>query len=234
MNSRMFRDNVKRLIELIELGEDPFRKYEYPVNVSVSDLLKRYKDLDPGSHTKDYYHMAGRISAIRSHGGIIFTDLKDDTGKIQLLFRKDVLPKKKFYIVQNLLVLGDIIGVYGNVMKTRRGELSINVKDFEVLSITLRGIPHQWYGIKDVAKRYEQRYLDFALNDEARRIIKVVSKIKQYFREFLNSRDFLEIYTPKLQQIYGGALARPFVTELWATKDKVYLSISPETYLKRL
>ena len=222
-----------RFWRFVKLNIDPYLTvYRYDVNTSVKELREKYKDLKNGEEANERYSIAGRIMGIRRHGKIVFAVLDDGTGRIQLVFRYDIVGESMWRVIE-ILNVGDILGVEGRPMKTLRGELSILVEKFAVLAITWRDFPEKWHGLADSEKRYRLRYLDIMLNDDVRKAIIATYKIEKAFRDFLDARGFIEIHTPKLQPVYGGALARPFVTKMYALDKEVYLSIAPETYLKR-
>lgn len=177
--------------------------------------------------------VTGRIMAIRTHGGIAFFDLYDETGKIQLVFKKDKLSEKLLKLLE-LLDEGDFLAAQGEVFKTKAGEISVLVDDFQILAKSLRPLPSSWYGLKDVEERYRKRYLDLIMNPQVKKTFELRSKIISSVREFLDSQGFIEVETPTLQEIYGGASARPFVTHHNALDVDFYLKISDELYLKRL
>ncbi len=221
---------------LAEKGLDPYvSAYRFEVTARAEDIKAKYSDLTPGSETKDFVSVAGRIWHIRSHGGITFIDLYDETGRIQVVVRRDVIegnPKLDF--LMGVIDKGDIIGVRGRVIRTKRGEISVLAEDMELLAITWRPIPFHEFGIRDPEQRYRERYIDIMLNSKVRRAIVNLYRLEMEMRKILDSKGFIEVHTPKLQPIYGGALAKPFVTRINALDRIVYLSIAPETYLKRL
>ncbi len=175
---------------------------------------------------------AGRLYSYREHGNIAFADLKDETGKIQLFFKKDVLGEEFGNL--KLLDIGDFIGVEGEVGRTVKGEISIIVSKYTLLTKSLHPLPGEWYGLKDTEKRYRQRYLDLLLNPAVRERFNVRTKLVSGIREYLDSLGFWEVETPTLQPLYGGANAKPFKTHLNALDRNVYLRIADELYLKRL
>lgn len=176
--------------------------------------------------------VAGRLMTIRGHGKILFADLHDRTGKIQLFFQQNEL--KDNFSLTKLLDLGDIISASGTVFKTQAGETTINVESFEILAKNIRPLPEKWHGLKDVEERYRQRYVDLIVNPESRQIFLTRTKILTKLREFLNDHGFIEVETPILQPVYGGASARPFITRHNELEQDMYLRISDELYLKRL
>ncbi len=224
---------IHRFWRFVEIGVDPYlTEYRYDVTTTLSDIRNRYSYLDKGQEAEERFSVAGRIMGIRRHGKIVFAVLDDGTDKLQIVFRFDVVGEALWKLVE-ILNVGDIIGVRGRPIKTMRGELSLLVEDFRVLAITWREFPEKWHGLADSEKRYRMRYLDMMLNDDVRKAMVSMYRIEKAFRDFLDSRGFIEIHTPKLQSVYGGALARPFITRMYALDRDVYLSIAPETYLKR-
>lgn len=177
--------------------------------------------------------VVGRIRAMRGHGGIQFFDLEDESGKIQLVFKKDALKTSTAKLLP-LLDIGDFLAAQGKVFKTKAGEISILVVDCQLLTKSLRPLPSKWHGLKDVEERYRKRYLDLIMNPQAKKTFEIRTKIVSAVREFLDKKDFVEVETPTLQEIYGGAAARPFVTRHNALKYDFFLKISDELYLKRL
>ncbi len=176
---------------------------------------------------------AGRLVAHRKHGKVLFADLLDQTGKIQLYIKMDIIGEKLFDIVHDLDI-GDIIGIKGELFKTHMGQESIRVKDLTVLSKSLLSLPEKWHGLKDIDIRYRERYVDLIANAEVRELFIKRSKIVSFIRSFLDQRGFLEVETPILQPLAGGARGRPFKSKHNAYDMEVFLRIAPELYLKRL
>lgn len=177
--------------------------------------------------------LAGRVMAIRSHGKSAFFDLKDFTGKLQAYFKKDVFSESDNAVFEKIDI-GDIIGAEGDIFKTRTGEVTLLVKSFVMLSKSLLPLPEKWHGLKDVEMRFRKRYLDLIMNQDVRELFHKRAKILQLIRAFLNKKGFLEVETPMMHPIPGGAEARPFVTHHNTLDMELYMRIAPELYLKRL
>lgn len=177
--------------------------------------------------------VAGRLMNTREHGKLYFLDLIDESGKIQLMAIEKVLGREQFELIENLDA-GDFIEIGGKVVKTVAGEISIQVESLTILSKSLRQLPNSWHGFKNIDERYRKRYVDFIMNPQSKKIIETRSKIVSEVRRVLESKGFIEVETPTLQPVYGGANARPFNTHYNALKRDFYLKISDELYLKRL
>lgn len=217
---------------IVELGVTPY-PYTFDKTHNSIDIKEKYKDLPLDTLTEDTASVAGRILSLRSLGKIAFIDLHDTYGKIQIVVKEEGTSKDSFSLFGKLDT-GDIIGVTGKIFKTKRGELSIDAKDIVFLSKAFLPLPEKFHGIQDAELKYRQRYLDLMINLESREIFMKRAKIIKIIREILDNRGFLEVETPLLQPLYGGANARPFITESFVWKRNLYLSISPELYLKRL
>ncbi len=177
--------------------------------------------------------VAGRITALRHMGKATFLDLRDGSGKIQAYFNKTQLGPERHELVKDF-DLGDFVGVEGALFKTHTGEITVNVSEFTMLAKSLEPLPEKWHGLVDVEKRYRQRYLDLISNQEARDTFLARSRTISAIRRFLDGRGFIEVETPVLQQMAGGARARPFITHHQALDEDFYLRIATELYLKRL
>lgn len=231
--SELIQQRIKKLENLRSFGIEPYNGKFEPSN-STEEILQKY-----GSFDKDYFEsenisvaVAGRVILLRDFGKACFAHIQDFKGKIQVYFRKDVL-KDKFSLLKSLDI-GDIIGVNGRLFRTKTNELTIEVHDFVFLSKSLRPLPEKWHGLKDIEARYRQRYVDLIVNPSVRDTFIKRQQIIKYLREFLEAEGFIEVETPMMHVIAGGARAKPFKTYHEALDMELYLRIAPELYLKRL
>jgi lysyl-tRNA synthetase class 2 len=222
-------DRRAKLERLREQGVDPF-PHQFEAVVPTSEIVD---DLEPGQETDRAYRVAGRMVARRDQGGAAFIDLVDREGKIQLHAKRDVLGEESFERLVSLDI-GDLVGVDGTAFKTRRGQLSLLVTDWKLLAKSLRDVPKEHYGIENVETRYRHRELDLIANAETRELFILRTRIVRAIRRRLDERGFLEVETPILQPLYGGALARPFTTHHNQLDRDFFLRIADELYLKRL
>ncbi len=186
------------------------------------------------SHSRKEIILDGRLMSLRQHGGLIFTNIADGSGQIQLLFKRDRLGEKQYQFFLDNFDIGDFVEARGILFKTQKGEKTLEVSDFKILAKSLLPLPEKWHGLTDVEERFRKRYLDLIFNPEIRRKFELRSEIVKGIREFLEKEGFLAVETPILQPLYGGAKAKPFKTHLNALDIDLYLRISPELYLKRL
>jgi len=228
---RLLEERKAKLRWWIEKDEDPYSARFGPRH-SIEWVRNSHEDLKAGEKRETKVSLAGRIVALRGHGKTSFADLKDRTERIQIYAREDRL-KKRYPLFQKLDI-GDIIGVKGRVFKTKSGELTLEVFDFLLLAKSLRPLPEKWHGLQDVELRYRKRYLDLIANPGVRDIFLQRGAIINTVRNFLNERGFLEVETPMMQPLPGGATARPFRTHHRALNEDLYLRIAPELYLKKL
>jgi lysyl-tRNA synthetase class 2 len=228
---RLIEERRRKLAELRDAGVEPF-PYAFHDRAPVSEVLERYAGLGEAEESTDNLRVAGRLTARRGHGKAAFLDLTDRTGRMQLHARKDVLGDSFEPLVD--LDLGDVVGVEGAPFRTRRGELSLRVDGWTLLAKSLRPPPDKYHGLADVEQRYRHRELDLIANEDARELFVLRTRVVAAVRRFLDERGFLEVETPVLQPLYGGALARPFTTHHNALDRTFYLRIATELYLKRL
>jgi len=221
----IIKEREKKVQELRKAGINPY-PHKFEKKNSVGDCLKA--KLNKSVKT------AGRVMSKREIGKIIFSDLMDFIGRIQLVFQAGKTGKKDLEFFSRYIDVGDIIGVEGKIIKTKTGQKSILVKNLKLLTKSILPLPDKWHGLQDKEERYRKRYLDLIMNPEIRKVFETKRKIFDSIREFMKSRDFVEVETPVLQPIYGGTNAKPFFSELNALKMKVYMRISNEMYLKRL
>jgi lysyl-tRNA synthetase class 2 len=229
----LIEQRIKKLEELRQTGIEPFGGSFYAED-HASELLNKLDSVAKETLEANpvFCSLAGRIISMRDFGKAAFAHIQDSTGKIQVYFRKDLLGEK--YSIVKKLDIGDIIGLKGRLFRTKTNELTVEVKDFVFLTKSLRPLPEKWHGLKDIETRYRQRYVDLIVNPEVRETFIKKSIIIKAFRDFLESKGFIEVETPMMHPIPGGATARPFKTYHNALDIDLYLRIAPELYLKRL
>jgi len=207
--------------------------YSFDRKNTVAEIKTRYADI---THEKssESVSTAGRVYIVRNHGKTLFADLGDESGKIQLYIRKNDLGEEQFDFINQFIERGDIIGVTGHVFRTKLGEITIWVDTVTILCKAVCSLPEKFHGLKDIEKRYRQRYVDLIVNEESRQTFRNRSRIISLIRRYLDDHGFLEFETPILQPVYGGANARPFTSYHNFLDQKLFLRIAPELYLKRL
>jgi len=231
-SSELLATRRRKLEALREAGIDPF-PHAFPGVTPIAEVKAPHEGLEPGQETDVRVRVAGRLHARRGGGKAAFLDLDDRSGRIQLHATVDLLGRESLDRLLNV-DLGDLIGADGTVFKTRRGELSIKLDDWSLLAKSLRPPPEKWHGLSDTETRFRQRELDLIANEDSREVFIARAKIISAIRRFLDDEGFIEVETPVLQPIYGGALARPFTTHYNALDRTMYLRIATELYLKRL
>lgn len=220
---------LDKMHKIEEKGLKPFG-YRYEFTHRSGDVKENFDAL---AEAETEVKLAGRVMAIRGHGKTCFMDMQDKDGRIQVYVRKDVLGEENYALIK-MMDIGDTVGVTGTVFRTHMGEVSIKAAALEMLSKSLRPLPEKWHGLKDVETRYRQRYVDLIVNPDVRDTFVKRSQIIRSVRDVLDSHGFLEVETPILNTIAGGAAARPFISYHNALDMQVYMRIAPELYLKRL
>ncbi|MGO1372229.1 MAG: lysine--tRNA ligase [Senegalia sp. (in: firmicutes)] len=218
----------EKLEKLKEMGKDPFKIEKYEPTHHSKDIIDNYDEMENKSVI-----IAGRIMAKRGQGKAGFYDIQDSEGRIQVFAKKNVLGEEEYEILKTYDI-GDIIGAHGEVFKTKMGEVSIRANKIDLLSKSLQILPDKWHGLKDQDLRYRQRYTDLIVNPDVKKTFLLRSKILKAIKEYLDERGYLEVETPILNTIAGGAVARPFVTHHNSLDIDMYLRIANELYLKRL
>lgn len=227
--SEQMQVRLDKMHKIEEKGWLPFgRRFEWTHHAADVDA-----QFDALSEAEAKVRMSGRIMAIRGHGKTCFMDMQDKTGRLQVYVRKDAIGEENYALIK-MMDIGDTVGVTGTIFRTHMGEISIKAESIEMLSKALRPLPEKYHGLKDVEMRYRQRYVDLIVNPEVRDTFVKRSQIIKSVREVLDSHDFLEVETPILNTIAGGAAARPFISYHNTLDMQVYMRIAPELYLKRL
>ena len=232
--SDQIQQRRKKLEELREMGVDPYPPRYTPEDTAAALLSEAGELTAEEVQTLDRKtRVAGRVMALRKFGKAVFTHIQDGSGRIQLYLRKDGLSPEDFAVLKKIDI-GDVIGVEGVLFRTRTNELTVQASSLTLLAKSLRPLPEKWHGLKDIEQRYRQRYLDLIANPEVRDVFRTRAEIVATIRNFFTDRDFLEVETPMMHPIPGGATARPFRTFYNALDTEVFLRIAPELYLKRL
>jgi len=218
-----------------EKGYNPY-KYNFQKNYTSQQIKELFDSkIEAGQQLPDQvFNFAGRLMNLRKHGKSAFTDLKDEFGRIQIYIRLDLVGQESYDFFKEYIDIGDWVGIKGYPFKTRTGELTLLALEIKLLSKALRPLPEKWHGLKDKEVRYRQRYVDMIANDDTIKTLRTRFLVIKYIREYLNDKGFLEVETPVLQSIMGGANARPFITHLNVYDIDMYLRIATELHLKRL
>ena len=232
--NELIKIRIAKLKELQEKGKDPFQIVKFDNKDNSKDIKEKFVDPVEGEESEPMHvSIAGRLMAKRGHGKASFCDLQDMYGRIQIYVKLDEVGEEAYEEFKKYDI-GDIIGITGNVFKTHMGEISIKVKTIELLSKSLRPLPEKFHGLKDMDLRYRQRYVDLIMNNDVKKTFIARSKIIRGLRKYLDDRGYVEVETPVLNTIPGGAAARPFITHHNTLDIDMYLRIAPELYLKRL
>ena len=230
---QIINERKKKLDDILKKGINPYpHKYE-PKDYS-SEIKENFRKLKNNEKSKSKAKIAGRVMTVRDLGKLIFATVQDSHGKIQIILQKDETSKDSFELFKKYIDIGDIVGCEGIIMKTKTGEISVFCKKIVLLSKSILPLPEKWHGLSDKEERYRKRYLDLIMNPEVKKVFEKRTLIFETIREILKKKGFVEVETPYLNTIYGGAKARPFKTHLNALDMDLFLSVSPELYLKRL
>ena len=226
-------NKLKKLQELQQMGVNAY-PYTYNQTHHANEIQEKYASIIKEEHTEDTVSVAGRIMLRRVMGKASFISLQDQSGKVQLYLTQDILGEEQYQIFAKKTDVGDIIGVEGKIFRTKMGEITVEVASAKMLCKSLLMLPEKFHGLKDIELRYRQRYVDLFVNPETKETFMKRSKMIKVIRDFFDEKGVIEVETPTLQTIYGGANAKPFITHINTWDMPMFLSISPELYLKRL
>ena len=229
------RRRIEEVEELRKMGIEPY-PYRFEKTHTTMDVRRKYEEtLKVGEVKEDEkLSVAGRVMSIRHHGKSSFFHIKDSTGRVQIYINKQTVGDEKFKVFKKYVNIGDVVGIKGFPFKSRTGELTVFAEDFRILSKALRTLPEKWHGLKDKEIIYRQRYVEMIINDSALERFKKRFEVIKLTRDFLDNKGFIEVETPILHYVTGGAAAKPFITHLNVYDIDMYLRIAPELYLKRL